>query len=1034
MIIAPPPPKLEDHKAGTTLVAGLGLTTILPDMDFETYSPAGFIWSPSTNKFGKPKGATKKGLPAIGAAKYSEHPDAEVICLAYDLKNGEGRRLWIPNESNSCQVRPLLNYISNGGLIEAWNVPFEYWIWTNVCVPKYGFPPLDIKQLRCAAAKSRAHALPGSLEPAGNVVGIEHKKDKEGRRLINKFSIPRNPTKHNASLRTLPSDDPEDIQSFYNYCLRDIQAESELSSLIPDLSPEELEFWQCDFNINVRGVAIDLPLINKCKAILEQAYAKYDCELKEITGGMVQAASELPSLKQWLDIRSYPMPSLTEETLGEALANPLLPSDVRRALEIREMIGSASVKKLYSMSNQVTNDGRLHDLFMYHAARTGRASGNGPQPQNLPNSGPMVSECGSCKKHCNKDYSGCPWCGEKTHKTVEWNPQAVADAIEILSIGSLPLVEYYFGDAVYIISACLRGMFISSPNKDLICSDYSAIEAVVLAALAREQWRLDVFNTHGKIYEMSASKITGVDFEEYELYKGTTGSHHPDRKLGKVAELACFPHDTKILTNRGYVDIMDVTLFDKLWDGKEWVKHEGVVAKGKREIILLDGIKVTPNHPISLGHSWKEAKLLVSDENMLTQALEIASENLPTSENMEDQKKVIVWQNVSAHAVNLLIRLILILGPEDQDDAISALRRQVKPQILNGLKHTKATDILYQILNIDDDWEAVYLQLLAVVTMSKTLHTKITEQEALKFSMLGAEKSMIFLRTLLQFQDGITRCLKWIESIVMGIMSLETSNSLLEQITNLINEKYKNYKKESNTSRTVYDIVNAGPRHKFTIKTNSGHLIVHNSGYQGWVGAWKAFGAEELMGSEEAIKNAVSNWRKASPNIVNFWHGIEEAAIAAVYSPGVEHTYNGITYICKKDVLYCRLLSGRLITYHRPLISPNDWGNNSLSFEGWNTNPKYGRTGWVRMQTYGGKLTENIVQATARDLLAYAIVNLEKSGYAVVLHVHDEIVVEVHEGHGSVDEVEKIMSTMPEWAKGWPIKAKDGWRAKRYNK
>src|SRR6478736_6883531 len=248
MIVAPPPPKLEEHKAGTTLVAGLGLTTILPDMDFETYSPAGFIWNPTTCKFDKPKGATKKGLPAVGAAKYSEHPEAEVICLAYDLKDGQGRRLWTPDNNNL--ALDLLDYIKCGGLIEAWNVMFEYWIWENVCVPKYGFPRLDIKQLRCAAAKSRAHSLPVSLEPAVNVVGIEHKKDKEGRRLINKFSIPRNPTKYNQSTRTLPSDDPEDVQNFYNYCLRDIQAESELSSRIPDLSPEEFEFWQCDFNIN----------------------------------------------------------------------------------------------------------------------------------------------------------------------------------------------------------------------------------------------------------------------------------------------------------------------------------------------------------------------------------------------------------------------------------------------------------------------------------------------------------------------------------------------------------------------------------------------------------------------------------------------------------------------------------------------------------------------------------------------------------------------------------------------------------------
>ena len=743
MMIPPPPPKLEDMKVGTTLVAGLGTTTIVPDIDFETYSPAGFVWNAQTCKFDKLKGATFKGLPAVGAAKYSEHPDAEVICLAYDLKDGNGRQLWTPG---SPSPRKLIVHIAQWGLIEAWNVAFEYWIWTNVCVPKYGFPPLNIKQLRCAAAKSRAHALPGSLAPCGTVMGIMNQKDKDGKRLINKFSIPRNPTKYNKSTRTQPSDDPEDVKNFYNYCLKDIQAEAELSSLIPDLSPEELHFWQMDLSINIRGISIDVTLIEKCKSILEQAYSKYDLELFRITHRTVGAASELPALKAWLDHRGYPMPSLTAETLGETLNNQMLPPDVRRALQIRDMIGSASVKKLYSMSNQVANDGRLHDLFMYHAARTGRASGNGPQPQNLPNSGPVVSKCDVCKRHFNKEYPQCPWCTVVAdHTCVEWNPSAVTDAIEILSIGSLPLVEYYFGDAVEIISGCLRGMFIAGCGKDLICSDYSAIEAVVLAALAGEQWRLDVFNTHGKIYEMSAAKINGMDFEEFELYKSTSGgSHHPARKLGKVAELA--------------------------------------------------------------------------------------------------------------------------------------------------------------------------------------------------------------------------------------------------------------------------------------------------SGYQGAKGAWKAFGADEYFPSDDDMQKAIDAWRAASPNIVDFWYGVQQKALDAVRMPGIEFIYKGISYLCKRDVLYCRLLSGRLITYHRPIISPGKWGQDALSFEGWNSNPKYGSMGWVRMDTYGGKLTENIVQATARDLLAHAIVNLEAAHYPVVLHVHDEIVVEVREGVGSVTEVESIMSAMPHWAKGWPIKAKGGWRAKRYNK
>jgi DNA polymerase bacteriophage-type len=159
-------------------------------------------------------------------------------------------------------------------------------------------------------------------------------------------------------------------------------------------------------------------------------------------------------------------------------------------------------------------------------------------------------------------------------------------------------------------------------------------------------------------------------------------------------------------------------------------------------------------------------------------------------------------------------------------------------------------------------------------------------------------------------------------------------------------------------------------------------------------------------------------------------------AIQAVLNPGVSFSYRSITYFVNKGILYCQLPSGRHIVYHKPELWPSEKrpGTYSLTFETWNTNPKYGAIGWVRLSTYSGKLTENVVQACARDILAHAIVNLERAGYPVVLHVHDEIVVEIPENIGSVTEVERIMSTMPMWAQGWPVVARGGWRAKRYSK
>lgn len=775
-MLPPPPPSLSSLPAGAVLFAGTGTATILPDLDFETYSEAGFVWNEAAQKWDGPPNApsNRKGLGVVGAAVYAEHPTTEVLSLYYDLKNGRGRRHWKPGDAPPLD---LFAHIASGGVLEAWNSGFEHWIWNKVCVPKYGWPSLPQRQLRCAMAKARAHALPGALDEAGKVLKLTHQKDPAGSRLLGRFSVPQKPTKNNPRRRILPTDDPTEAAKLYAYNERDIESEAEASSLVPDLSADELEFWLCDQEINYRGVAIDHVSIANCIAIIDQAFTRYNSELYQLTGGAVARASELQRLKEWLVPRGVYMISMDEDAVDEALKRNDLDPATRRTLEIRSKIGSASVKKLFAMRNAMTRAGRLHDLFSYHAARTGRASGNGAQPQNLPKSGPKVFGPSERFKCCGRYFGAhtfvCPWCGvvwPPTERPQEWSAAVIEDALVVLATRSLDCVELFFGEACALIVGCLRGLFVAADGHDLIASDYSAIEAVVLAALAGEEWRLEVFRTRRDVYLASASRITGVPLEEYERYKKETGSHHPHRQpFGKVSELS--------------------------------------------------------------------------------------------------------------------------------------------------------------------------------------------------------------------------------------------------------------------------------------------------SGYQGWIGAWKQFGADEFFADDE-IKKHILAWRAASPAIVEMWggqhrglpwereyraeyFGLEGCAIQAVLSPGQEFTFHPsheasrpISYVMRGDALYCRLPSGRLLTYHQPRLDPSARreGELSLSYMGWNTNPKMGAIGWVRMDTYGGKLTENVVQAVARDILAFAIVNLIRAGYPVVLHVHDEIVAEILKGWGSVEEFERIMGTLPAFAFNWPLRAVGGWRGRRYRK
>jgi len=1046
----PPPPRLSDLRAGHRLVAGMGISTILPDLDFETYSEAGYFFNPDRQRWEGPPHAPagKKGLPVIGAPRYAEHPSTEVLSLAYDLKDGLGQRMWRRGALiDDLMPYDLFDYIAAGGLLEAWNVGFERLIWENVCVKKMGWPPVPRGQWRCAMAKARAHALPGSLDKAGNVLQAAAKKDPEGKRLLDKFSVPRNPTKADTRLRLHPHLE-HGGEALYAYNRQDIAAEAEISSRVPDLDPDELAWWQLDQEINARGVRIDVDGVRSCIAIVEQALTRYNGELLQLTGGVVQAASEIQKLQGWLGAYGCHMTSLDEEHVEQALGRAELHPAARRALEIRGLVGSASVKKLFAMDNQVCADGRLRDLYSYHAARTGRTTGNGPQPTNLPNHGPSVLFCHECKHHHRAAGPYCPWCGaDAMHSEgVEWGPKAVEDALLVAQSQLLDLFETYFGDALPVISGCLRGLFVSAPGYDLICSDYSAIEAVVLAELAGEKWRRDVFRTHGKIYEMSASKITGIPFEEFEKYRRETGRHHPMRKkVGKVAELACFSPDTQVLTQRGYVAVVDVQANDKLWDGVEWVSHQGVVAKGKRGVITLDGVRMTPTHPIFIDGSWKAASALASNENMLFRALENGSENLPSRELSKGFPAVCgeFGPLVLAGTAKRPFRS-QTCGLESQLAATIAPRKnRAEPPTSND---TTNMPTFCRTLNIDADCSTGFLLPTIAAVARKTACFLATAVEASGFAKNGNGTRALSSCIASLCRDGMTRLSTWTGSMWTGITNPETFGLSRAASAHRIKGKSTTCKDGSMSWSDVYDIVNAGPRHRFTIKTSSGHLLVHNSGYQGWLGAWKAFGADEFFTDDE-IKSAILAWRAASPAIVEFWggqsrnwqpelYGIEGCAVAAISSPGQEFSYRGITFIMRGDALYCRLLSGRYLTYHAPRLTPSarrprEW---TISYEGWNTNPKNGAVGWIRMETWGGRLTENIVQATARDIQVFGLRALERAGYHIVLHVYDEDVAEVPEGWGSVEEFERIMSTMPAWASDWPIRASGGWRGKRYRK
>ncbi len=875
---------------------------MIATMDYESYSEAGYEFDPALGRF-VPIQKGRPGIKGINAAVYAEHPSTRVINLAYDLEDGKGERLWIPGMG---VPRDLFDYIAADGLMEAHNSAFEFYIWLHVCNKRMGWPAFPLAQFRCSASKARAWSLPGALGKLSEVLDSDQKKDKRGEKLIQLLSIPKKPTKACAELFRSREKHPELYGEMYRYGIQDIVSEKSISAMLPDLHPTELKLWMLDQRINTGGVAIDTQGLADCIEVFRQAEIRYTDELKQITGGDVQTVGEMTKRSagdKWMIAQGVELPSLDKKGVEAALERDDLSPAVHRALEIRQIIGSASVKKLFAIDRTVSYDGRLRDLFIFcGAGRTGRWSGSGSQPQNLKNSGPDCVRCGVCGHVWATESTACPLCNCNTitQNTLEWGNTTTEAALETMATQDLNVVEAQWGDVVDVIASCMRGLFVAAPGKDLICSDYSAIEAVVLAAMAGEEWRLEVFRTHGKIYETSASKITGIPLAEILEHKERTGRHHPVRKkIGKIAELGCFGPNTPVLTDSGWKRMIEISTWDRVHDGLEFVGHDGVVDRGVKDTINLYGPAVTPDHKFYVGGgTWATADRLKRAPYILKRTLGSA------------------WR---------------VLTP-------------------NGPKAPNAGE---------------------------------------------------------------------------GPMQ-------------------------------VYDILNCGPMSRFVILTDRGPMIAHNSGYGGWINAWKNFGAGDIMTDDE-IKHNILKWRDESPAIVEMWggqwrktpgkwqftpelYGTEGAVISALQQPGECFQCGGVSWghDTHDDVLYGLLPSGRRLSYHQPRLTlgtdPRRLEVLKISFMGWNSNAMMGPVGWHRMETYGSRMVENFTQGTARDILRDAMLRLDAARYPPVLHVHDEVICEVPKDFGSVEELERIMVVREPWFKDWPIRAAGGWRGHRYRK
>lgn len=427
-------------------------------------------------------------LPKAGVYRYAESPEFRVLLFGYAVDNGpvevvdlaQGQE--IPDEI----VRALLDRAVTK---TAFNAQFE-----RICLSAhFGWPEYHpAEEWDCTQARSLMAGLPIHLAGVAQVLKLDVQKDAAGTRLINKFSKPQRGN------RNLPKDHPEDWQRFVDYCRQDVTVEREIRRKllrfpVPD---EERLLWEIDQEINDRGIGVDTELVESAIWIDRRVKKDLMDEAQELTG--LDNPNSTAQLSGWLADQDVDLPDMTKQTVSDALDDDL-PDTAQRALELRQQLAKSSVKKYEAAARAVCSDGRIRGTLQYYAAnRTGRWGGRLIQVQNLP------------QNHL-ADLDGA---------------RALVRSRDVDSL------EMFYDSVPDVLSQLIRTCLIAPPGKTFVVSDFSAIEARVIAWLAGEQWRLDVFNTHGKIYEASASAMFNVPLEQID--KGS-----PLRQQGKVAELAC---------------------------------------------------------------------------------------------------------------------------------------------------------------------------------------------------------------------------------------------------------------------------------------------------------------------------------------------------------------------------------------------------------------------------------------------------------------------------------------------------------------
>jgi hypothetical protein len=988
----------------------------------------------------------------------------------------------------------LADRIAAGEILEAHNAFFEWCIWNHVwrkMLPE--LPELPLTQIRCSAAKAAAFALPRALDKAIEALGLPHKKDMDGSANMKKLAKPRALSaaekRHfkeqgvNPDTIVLFIEDRNMILRNTEYCKQDVRAERGLSSVLRDLSPRELEFWQMDLRMNARGIACDIELVHIAIELAEAERDRQNRELRALTGGYVEKASGRIKFKEWMADNGSPIPNTQGATidillghdpedeeataeLRKELQGITLNDKTRRALEIVRDVNRSSIAKYQQMLVQLSEGNRLRDMMLYcGASRTGRWC--------VPGNYEVLTKQGWQRFDEWPGGEIAQWDnGQITFESaqvVSFEAPAVMRGLksqtylDVLATEehTWPTYGYYKGaklkkrshQELLDNSRANLKLPVSGIHKGRALTAYDRVRIMTQAdgCFSQRAYHSSLiweFKKNRKIERCRVLLVeAGIPFQEYQKASGAVSFVHnnPTEELKSSKCLGPW------LLDLDPAEALDEIM---LWDGSEYPTHAiySSVPKenadwvqtlahlcGRAAHVVLDSKREEGQNPI-----WRAS--VRSHGHITLTGSQVQERPAPTP-------KVYCAKTRTGYFLMRANSAVVVSGNSGKG---------VQPHnFIRGYQEIMM-EVCEDILRADPEllrllYNGSVLEVLSKATRGALVATKGKRLMVADFAAIEA------------------RVLLWLAIAMDALEVFYRGEDIYLDMASAI-FKYLCTNKDD-----------------FPFERKVGKAAILGLGYQM---GWEKF--EDECRNKNGItdqepqffKDVVKVYREERfPQVKSFWYDMNEAAIEAVkrYDPkvsakGPRIECRRITWFMWGQFLHMELPSGRLLSYFRPIIkvrvsyqfpainerghscsvmvsgpadmtesqarrkalanakiaaktlvpngTPKVFKNETLTFMHENSKTRQ----WERKETYGGELVENATQATARDLMAEAMLRVDQHpNYDLLLSVHDEVIAESDEDKGSTKELEELMAQLPPWAEGCPVNA-EGWSGYRYRK